>query len=189
MPPAPLPPVASEHTGNIRLATESDIKTIMWLQDAWRSSIGYLNRAAHAERIEKQGTLLIFENGEPAGYICTHPGQDSVLWTKQVAIHADLLRSTLGTLIMQRMITTAAAHGCTMIRLRSRPDLPANQFWPGLGFQFAGQMKLRTKKRTVVNEWTRPLTPSPNAPTPRIVQPAHQNTLSRIDWRHTTDGL
>lgn len=153
-------------TNPITVATQSDLKTILWLQAKWKDDIGFLNRAAHGIRIGLGGTYLIAENGEPAGYVMTHPGEDGCCWVKQVAVHPDLLRSALGSQLLARIVADAQAGGLTMLRLRSRVDLPANAFWPTLGFQFVGQLFTRNRQRNTLNEWTLALTDPTARPAP-----------------------
>ena len=75
----------------------------------------------------------------------------------QVAIHADLLRSSIGTLLL-RHITTAARRGhCEAIRLTSRSDLAANLFWPTAGFRFTCLTRAASTRGFPLLEWTLPL--------------------------------
>lgn len=167
----------------ITVATDHDLPAIMALQRRWVDDVGYIYRSAHAYRIALRGTILIWENDEPAGYIMTHPRQDAVLTVKQVAVHPDLLRSTHGTQMMHRVITHASRHHCTMLRLKSRTDLPANDFWPTLGFHRAGRTRLITRRRTPVYEWTLDLTASQPIQSAQAVPAGNPAGLIAVPWR------
>ncbi len=142
----------------ITIATERDLHAIIDLQECWRRDVGRLTRSAHADHIRHGDTLLITHRGQEAGYLMAHCGKDHNTNILQVAVHEDLLRSTLGTQLMQAVVTRALAHDQLTIKLRTRTDLPANQFWPSVGYYFAGEAVTRNRLRSRLNCWVRPLT-------------------------------
>lgn len=146
----------TEHT--IHIATEADMNAIINLQEKWKKDVGRLMRSAHGEHIARGDTFLIKHNDEPAGYVIARPGQDARTTVKQVAVHPDLLRTTLGTVLMRRIHRRAVGQGQLTIALRTRTDLPANLFWPTVGYYFAGQGASLTGTHSVVNMWVHPLT-------------------------------
>lgn len=142
----------------ITIATEADMNVIMHLQDIWKDDVGRLRRSAHGEHVAAGDTFLIHHNGQEAGYLLAHCGEDARTTIKQVAVHPDLLRTTLGTTLMRRIERRAIGKGQLTISLRTRTDLPANLFWPTVGYYYAGQAASRNQRRSLVNTWVRPLT-------------------------------
>lgn len=160
--------------GQIRPATEADINAIIHLQEMWRKDVGRLPRSAHGDHIHRGDTFIVHHNGQHAGYLVAHCGHDKNTNILQVACHPDLLRSTLGTQLMQAVTTHAVAHQQLTIRLRTRIDLPANQFWPTVGYHFGGQAITRNAKHSRLNCWFKPLETRYHAPSP--IHPPPQPT-------------
>lgn len=142
---------------SIRIAQPSDLSYVLDLQKRWSNNVGFLRKAALAEYIDQAQLLIVLENDSPAGYLnwtCTSTG---LVRVPQVAIDTQLLRTTLGTKIMHHLLRAAARGNCSLIRLRSRSDLPANNFWPGLGFTTTAVFLNRTSRMLPNIEWTRSL--------------------------------
>jgi hypothetical protein len=113
-----------------------------------------LPACTHQRYIDAKHVLIVLENDEPAGYLnwtCTPKG---LLRLPQVAIHPDLLRTTLGTKIMHSLRRTAERSNLAAIRLTSRTDLPANLFWPTLGFAPTAFLTPKTHRNKPHIEWT-----------------------------------
>lgn len=144
--------------GEIRVALDRDLNAIMHLQERWKDDVGRLQRSAQADHIQRGDTFLINHNNQEAGYLLAHCGHDKRTTIIQVAVHADLLRTTLGTQLMTRVLHHAIGHHNLTISLRTRVDLPANLFWPEVGYYFAGQAVTRNRKRSLLNTWVRTLT-------------------------------
>lgn len=142
----------------ITVATERDINVIIDLQERWRKDLGRLPRSAHGDHIKRGDTFLVTHNGQEAGYVVAHCGKDGRTNVLQVAVHHELLRSTLGTQLMDHIRRHAIAHNQLSIHLRTRIDLPANLFWPTINYYFAGQARTRTRTRSLLNCWVQTLT-------------------------------
>lgn len=141
----------------VRVARSSDLPFVVHLQKVWSDNVGFLTRAALREYIDSKQLLLVYENNAPAGYLswtCTAKG---LVRLQQVAIDAELLRTTLGTKIMRHISRAGIRGNCSIVRLRSRSDLPANLFWPELGFILTATFLNRTKRMLPLLEWTFPL--------------------------------
>ena len=144
-------------TRTVQVARDTDLAFVVHLQKVWSDNVGFLTRAALKEYIRSKQLLLVYENAAPAGYLswtCTAKG---LVRLQQVAIDAELLRTTLGTKIMRHISRAGIRGNCSIVRLRSRSDLPANLFWPELGFTLTATFLNRTKRLLPLLEWTFPL--------------------------------
>lgn len=152
------PATAAEcHSRTIRVATEEDVRFCEALQLMHSDSLGFLPTDTHRRYCDARQVLIVEENAWPAGFVNFIPAKTGVLRIPQVAIHIDLLNTRLGSLLVGQLRLAAQAGGCTMIRLTTRSDLPANAVWPKLGFIPTGyQTPINTRRRPLI-EWTLPL--------------------------------
>lgn len=142
---------------SVTLATPADLPFVVHLQKLWSNNLGFLPRVALAEYINSKQLLLVRENGQAAGYLnwtCTKAGMVRI---PQVALEPELLRTTVGSKIMAHLKRAAVRGDCSVIRLTSRSDLPANLFWPTLGFNVTAVYANPTKRNLPLFEWTMPL--------------------------------
>ena len=163
----------TKHTSNARIqstpqrtvrpATSKDIKFVIGLQRRWANTVGFLPACAHERYIDAGHVLLVLENDEPAGFLNFTVTTKGLLRLPQVAIHPDLLRTTLGSKIMRALIRTAERRNMGAIRLTSRADLQANLFWPTLGFKPTAILTPKTTRNKPHIEWTKQLANSTNA--------------------------
>lgn len=130
------------------------------MQKRWSNSVGFLPRCAFERYIEGQQILIVQENGEAAGYLSWTFRKDGIVRLPQVAIHPDLLRTTLGTRLLHRIETAARKGNCSLIRLRSRSDLHANSFWPSVGFTCTAVIAKPSIRGLPLLEWTKQLLPT-----------------------------
>ena len=140
---------------SIRIGRPSDLSYVLDLQKRWSNNIGFLRKAALLDYLETKQLLLVLENGQPAGYLnwtCTRKG---LVRIPQVAVDPQLLRTTIGTKLMRHVERAAVRGSCSVIRLTSRSDLPANRFWPMLGFHITAAFLNKTTRLLPNFEWTR----------------------------------
>ncbi len=150
----------------VRLACPQDLIFVDHLQKIHRDSIGFLNRSALEAYIQAGHVTLIDCNNWEAGYVIHPPNTNGITRLAQIAVHPDVLRSTLGTQLMAVVEHAARAQNQTAIRLRSRQDLDANMFWPTLGFTLTAVHTPQGRKNLPRYEWTRHLTPLIYIPPP-----------------------
>lgn len=144
----------------IRPAVPIDIRYLVHLQAKWTNNLGFLPRCALERYIDNRQVLTVLENNEPAGYLIWTFRKDGIVRIPQVAIDPELLRTTLGTKVMNHIRRAAVAGHCSIIRLKSRSDLKANQFWPGLGFRVTGVIARPSTRGLPLIEWTNELIPA-----------------------------
>jgi len=141
----------------VRPALPSDLAFLLDLQRTWSNNVGFLPRACF-ERYTASGQILVVtENDTPAGYLSWTCDARGLCRLPQVAVHPDLLRTTIGTKLLATIRRTALRHNCACLRLTSRSDLPANEFWPELGFHCTAIFTPRTTRKRPLLEWTLPL--------------------------------
>lgn len=166
----------------VRLASVSDLPFIDALTKKWNYNIGFLTKKALTEAIAQKHILLTLENNQPAGFLNWGIRDDGLLRIYSVAIEPELLRTTLGTKICHTLERAGRRASCSILRLTSRQDLPANQFWPSLGFHMTAVLTPKTKKGLLHLEWTKPIYD------PTLVTLAINNHV-RINKRRTVDPL
>lgn len=148
---------ASRPYKNVHVATLSDLTFLLDLQRKWSNNVGFLPRACFERYIASHQILLVTENDTPAGYLSWTYSPSGLLRLPQVAVHPDLLRTTIGTKLMRHVIRAATRRGASLVRLTSRSDLPANEFWPEFGFRCTAILTPRTTRNRPLLEWSLPL--------------------------------
>lgn len=151
---------ASPPSRSIRRGQASDLSYLTMLQKRWASNVGFLPAVALARYLRTEQTLIVLENGCPAGYLIWTFRGDGLVRIPQVAISPDLLRTTLGTRILTSITKQARKHHCSVVRLKSRSNLAANKFWPGFGFVPTAVIARPTTRGLPLIEWTLQLTDS-----------------------------
>lgn len=164
--PPPSHPSIPPSTPTIRLACHKDLTFVDKIQKLHRNSVGFLNRSALEAYIHAGHCTLIHCNGWEAGYVIHPPNTNGITRLAQIAIHPDVLRSTLGTQLMATVEASAIMEAQTAIRLRSRQDLDANLFWPKLGYTLTAIHTAQGRKNLPRYEWTRHLQPLIYTPCP-----------------------
>ena len=138
----------------VRIATGDDLAYVVDQQRRWSNALGFLPRVAHARYIDAGRVLIAMHNGQRAGYANMIISAKGLLRLPQVAISNDLLRHGVGTVLMHHIALIAARAGCAAIRLTSRADLEANQFWPTTGFDVTLTTYPLNARRQPLIEWT-----------------------------------
>lgn len=140
---------------SIRPATTADLPFLVYLQSKWTNNLGFLPRPALQRYIDKHSILIVAENTQHAGYLAWSMRPDGIVLIPQVAITPELLRTTLGTRLLNRIAKAAINGHCSVLRLRSRSDLPANSFWPTQGFTTTAIIARPTARGLPIIEWTK----------------------------------
>jgi len=141
----------------IRFATHADMKFISNLQRKWSNEVGFLPWSAHRRYIDAQCVLIATINGQPAGFCNMIISLKGLLRLPQIAISHEVLRQGIGSRLMQSLNKIAAEHGCAAIRLTTREDLAANEFWPTTGFYVSLTTYPANARRQPLIEWTHQL--------------------------------
>jgi len=149
---------ASVGTRSIRTGTTGDLNYLKALQKQWSANVGFLPAVALKRYLDAGQVLLIDEGGLEAGYLIWTFRPDGLVRIPQVAISPELLRTTLGTKAIHSIIRSARRTHCSVLRLKSRSDLPANRFWPNFGFKPTAAIARPTTRGLPLIEWTLQLT-------------------------------
>src|SRR3954452_11940830 len=145
-----LTPRAAPAGEGIVRAAPADLPYVVHLQKRHADALGFLPRAALAEKIERGQVWLSLENGEPAGFL--HHGSLAVPEVRifQAAVQYDARRRHLGLSLVQRVVDRAAAAGARGISLRCLSFLDANAFWEAAGFAL---LATEPGAKGVLNVW------------------------------------
>ncbi len=146
--------IASVGTRSIRTGNTNDLNYLKALQKQWSANVGFLPAVALKRYLDNKQVLLIDEGGLEAGYLIWTFRNDGLVRIPQVAISPELLRTTLGTKAINTIIRSARRSHCSIIRLTSRSDLPANKFWPLFGFKPTAAIARPTTRGLPLIEWT-----------------------------------
>jgi len=143
---------------SVRFAdSKLDLAYVVDLQRQWSNALGWLPRCAHERYIAAQRVLIAIHNGQRAGYANMIISRKGLLRLPQIAISQELLRNGIGSSLMASLTELASRHGCAAIRLTSRADLPANEFWPTTGFDLTMTTYPDNARRQPLLEWTHQL--------------------------------
>ena len=151
------PTSARSLTRTIRLAAPADLNFLLDLQRTWSNNVGFLPRACFERYTAHDQILLVTENGTPASYLSWTASPNGLVRIPQVAVHPDLLRTTIGSKLIKHVVRAALRNRCSLVRLTSRSDLPANDFWPTLGFRCTAILTPQTTRNRPLLEWSLPL--------------------------------
>lgn len=142
----------------MHVGLDTDISYVLDLQRRWSNNVGFLPRQTHERYLSRRQTLVVLQDGQHAGYLCWTCRPDGLVRVIQVAVDPELLRTTIGTKIMRHLHRAAVRGACSVIRLRCRSDLPANQFWPALGMRATATIVRPTVRGLPLLEWTAQVT-------------------------------
>lgn len=138
--------------GAVRQATPADLAYGVALQKRNHEALGFIPRAALAEKIDRGQILLASENGDPAGFL--HHGSLAALEVRifQAAIQYDARRRHHGLALVDTMVRRATSAGARGLSLRCLDFLDANDFWTAAGFELLGR---EAGARGTLNVWGR----------------------------------
>ena len=146
----------------VRLATEADLSYVVHLQKIHRSALGFLKQKALLEYIRINQTIIVEENGDPAGYLNWNLTKKGLLKINQVAVDEELLRSRLGRTIYRFIEVAARKAECSVIRALPRGELFVNRWFADLGFNPTAVLKHCNREHIPHIEWSRLLVCSPD---------------------------
>lgn len=137
------------------LSEDDAVKYAVMLMRKNTDALGFIPRNRLRE-YHRSGRLLIeFENDEPCGYLAFGISRGTAR-IHQACIQFDARRRLHGLALVERLYRIAAGAGCSLITLRCRHDLPANEFWRIAGFDLAESGIPAGKSRGgTINRWSR----------------------------------
>jgi ribosomal protein S18 acetylase RimI-like enzyme len=146
----------------LRAATPSDLAYVVGLQKRNHEALGFIPRAALAEKIGLGRIRLAAENGDPAGYL--HHGSLAVPEVRifQAAVQYDARRRHLGLALVADLVARARSAGAGGVSLRCLDYLDANDFWTAAGFRL---LTTEPGARGTLNVWGRVLNEAGGAAT------------------------
>lgn len=160
-------PCGAAAAADVRAAVDADLAYVVDVQKRHGDALGFLPRAALAEKIALGRVHLALENGAPAGFL--HHGSLAAREVRvfQAAIQYDARRRHLGLALVDDLLGRAAAAGARGVSLRCLTDLDANHFWRAAGFRL---LDTEPGARGPLNVWGRVLRPGVGAVDPLRVE-------------------
>ncbi len=122
----------------IRPGLPKDLPYLYDLQNKLHASVGYTPKGGLQDRIETGRIIVIQENDDPAGYVNFTHRRDGRTHISQLAVDPAIWRTKAGTDLMQMILDGARRARSTHVTLRTAIELPANEFWPTMGFEENG---------------------------------------------------
>jgi ribosomal protein S18 acetylase RimI-like enzyme len=119
-------------------ATPADLAYVVALQKRNHEALGFIPRAALAEKIELGRIWLARENGDPAGYLHHGSLAGPEVRIFQAAVQYDARRRRHGLALVAGLLRRAADAGARGVSLRCLDALDANDFWTDAGFERIG---------------------------------------------------
>lgn len=138
----------------IRPGLPSDLNYLCDLQNRLHDAVGYTPRGGLQERLETGRLVVIQENDDPAGFINFTHRRDRRTHISQLAVDPAIWRTRAGTDVMTVILNAARNAGSECVTLRTALDLPANAFWPTMGFEELG---CEQGERRILVCWRHPL--------------------------------
>lgn len=148
----PLAPHRRDPLAPVIRAAPADLAYVVALQKRNHEALGFIPRAALAEKIDRGRIWLATENGDPAGYL--HHGSLAVPEVRvfQAAVQYDARRRHLGLALVADLLARARAASARGVSLRCLDFLDANDFWTAAGFH---RLTTEPGARGTLNVWGR----------------------------------
>lgn len=138
----------------IRPGLPADLPYLCDLQNKLHESVGYTPRGGLLDRIQTNRLVVIQENDLPAGYVNFTHRRDGHTHISQLAVDPAIWRTQAGTDLMKTILDGARRAGSHFVTLRTALALPANEFWPTMGFEEVG---CEQGQRRMLVCWRHPL--------------------------------
>jgi len=136
-------------TLDVRSATCDDLDGIKALYDAQRQALGFVLRPALAESIQRDELLVAWDEGL-VGAVHYRHRRDHQTTLYHIAVQEGQQRRGIGAALVLALLQECQARQARCILLKCPQELPANQFYAVLGFQFQGQ---QAGKHRPLNIW------------------------------------
>jgi ribosomal protein S18 acetylase RimI-like enzyme len=140
-------------------ATPADLPYIDRLRRADDRALGFLSRAALAEKVRLGHVRLAVADGRVVGYLLHGSMRRPEVRVFQLAIDPSCRGRGIGRRLVADLVRRSAAAGARGISLRCREELPANQFWHRAGFELHD---LEPARRGALFVWVRRVTVAQN---------------------------
>jgi N-acetylglutamate synthase-like GNAT family acetyltransferase len=131
--PVTAPPLADPET--VRRATARDLAYVVHLQKRHGDAIGFLPRAALAQKIDLSRVWLARENGQAAGFLHHGSLAQPEVRIFQAALLSAARRRHLGLALVADLVARARDAGARGVSLRCLSYLEANDVWTAAGFR------------------------------------------------------
>jgi len=130
---------------HVRLATIEDISKIKQIANKYSKELGFVNRAALLESIQRK-SLLVADYGDVTcvGFVNYYPRKDGWNTVYEIATHPDYLGFGIGRFLLDSLPGP--------IRLKCTVDNPANEFYKKAHFTLVRTEQGRIRK---LNVWER----------------------------------
>lgn len=133
----------------IRKATENDLDAVKAIADAHRTELGFVRRPTLQEAI-KRGEVIVAQSGESlVGFVHYHHRRDTQTTLYDIAVAPTFRLAGIGNILVTALIAEAQTLGKQVIILKCPAELPANGFYPRLGFKCQAEEPGKRRKLIV----------------------------------------
>lgn len=138
----------------IRKARQSDLGAIKALADAYKEELGFVLRPALQKSIDNCEVLVATDGEAILGFVEYHHRRDEQTTLYHIAVVREFQREGMGQALVQALEAEAAQRGKRFVLLKCPVDLPANDFYPKLGYRL---IDVANGKQRSLNVWSRNL--------------------------------
>lgn len=139
-----------ENLVNIRKANLDDLESINIIANTHRRELGFVRKVTLAESISRKEILIIENDKHVIGFVHYHHRRDSQTTLYNIVVLPERRRQGIGKRLVDALVQEALSLGKQWIVLKSPSELPANEFYLGIGFHL---WKKETGKRRKLNVW------------------------------------
>lgn len=169
----------------IQVATGSrgHLRFLEHLQRRYTNALGFLPTAALEEFLNAGRVRIVFENGEPAGYVLGRwhgrPG-DARASIVQAAVAMDAQRRGCGLAAVERFIEEAAQRDAPIVRCTCAADLEAVEFWRAAGFTEIARRVGGTRRKRQLVDFVKSLRSDQDRERAIVKCPAHPSSKDHL---------
>jgi ribosomal protein S18 acetylase RimI-like enzyme len=123
-----------ENLVNIRNANLDDLDPINIIANAHRRELGFVRKVTLAESISRKEILIVENDEQVIGFVHYRHRRDSQTTLYNIVVLPERRRQGIGKRLVDALVQEAQSLGKQCIVLKSPSELPANEFYLGIGF-------------------------------------------------------
>ena len=131
----------------IRNATADDLHSVKALADSFRHELGFVQRQALLTSVSRGEIFVALDSEDIVGFVEYYHRKDEQTTIYHIAVEPSRQRQGIGRILLEAVRKEAQQQHKHTILVKCPFDLPANQFYERIGYQFIAEEK--GKKRTL----------------------------------------
>lgn len=123
-----------ENLVNIRKANQDDLASINIIANTHRRELGFVRKVTLAESISREEILIVENDEHVIGFVHYRHRCDLQTTLYNIVVLSERRRQGIGKRLVDVLVQEAQSLGKQCIVLKCPSELPANEFYSGLGF-------------------------------------------------------